>query len=147
MNIISSLIFSTLVFSPYLHAANVDRAEIRGTSEPTQFTAPVDEYTITESPPVPENQKEIEVYTYAADKSLFFKIGQYTFWKESETYQPIGITFSDYSRNMESFEYGLDIKSDLGRLFFGKNLLINYAKKINSIIKNTIISPCLVLSP
>ncbi len=135
MNIITSAIFSTLVFSSLLHAATVERAEIHGTSEPTQFLEPIDEYTITPAPPVPKNVQSETTYTYIADKSLFFRFGQYTFWEESETYHPIGITFSDYSRNMESFEYGFDLKSDLGRLFFGKKYYFNITGRTRTFYK------------
>jgi hypothetical protein len=135
MNITSSVFFSTLVFSLSAYGATVDRAEIRGTEAPTQFTAPVDEYTISPAPVVPAYEKPEPEFSYTADKSLFFKIGQYTFWNESETYHPIGVTFSDYTRNMDALEYGFDIKRDVGRLFFGKKYYFNITGKVRTFYK------------
>jgi hypothetical protein len=135
MNIITSIVFSTLVFSTFAHAATEERTEIRGTVAPTQFSDSIDEYTITPAPSIPDYKAPAPPFIYAADKSLFFRIAQYTFWEESETFHPIGVTFSDYSRNMESLEYGFDIKEDLGRLFFGKKYYFNLTGRFRTYYK------------
>lgn len=135
MNIITLIIFSTLVASSFVHAATEDRTEIRGTIAPTQFPDSVDDYTITPALPVPDYKAPAPVFTYMADKSLYFRVSQYTFWDESETYHPIGVTFSDYSRNMNALEYGFDVKDDLGRLFFGKKFYFNITGLIRTFYK------------
>lgn len=129
------ILFSTLVFGKLLHAAPVERSEIRGTTVPSTFTESVDQYTISPSLPVPSYKPEAPEFIYTAEKSLFFRIGQYTFWDESETYHPIGVTFSDYSHNMTALEYGFDLKKDLGRIFFGKKYYFNLTGRFRTFYK------------
>lgn len=134
MNIITYIFFSTLVFS-VATAAQVESSAIKQRQTEESFSGSIDNYTITAPKPVPSYEKPKPLFSYTADKSIFLHVSQFTFWRESATYRPFGFTFSDYNRNMDSKEYGFDVKHNLGRAFYGKKYFFNTTGAFRSYYK------------